>query len=462
MMKKAVIFIFFISLITSSFAQEVLTYSQFIEWVRANHPLTKQADLFLDLGRQELRRARGGFDPLIYGDVSEKEYNSIQYYNRRQGGISIPTMAGVEFNGFYEQNSGTYLNPERNVPQQGLLGAGAALNLGQGLFIDSRRAALRKAQIYVESTSVERIQMLNNLFLEANRSYWNWSAFYKNKEILEEGVKLAEIRFQGIRDSYILGDLPAIDTVEAYTQVLNRKYRLEAANFDYFNALQQLNVFLWDESDQPFYLSETTIPQDINSDFVLNTDAETLWLALENHPEIRLLDFNLADLEIERRLRADQLKPTIKLKYNLLAPTFDQFQYLPILENNYNFGISFKTPLFLRRERGALGVVKARICMSTYDRDLRAVRLEANLKRDIAQFENFKNQYSLFFANVDNLDLLLKGELIRFEIGESSLFLINAREVSLIDSRLILNDIAAKRNIAYARMLNSAGLGFDE
>jgi outer membrane protein TolC len=462
MMKHIIGFVLLISSYSFAQSQEVLNYPEFMNWVRSNHPLTKQADLYLELGQQELRRARGGFDPFIYGDVNEKEYNSIRYYNRTEGGISIPTMAGIEFNGFYEQNSGVYLNPESNVPQQGLLGAGAVFNLGQGLFIDSRRAALRKAQLYVESSSVERIQMLNNLFVEANRAYWNWAAFYKNREVLEEGVRLAEIRLEGIKDSYILGDLPAIDTVEAYTQVLNRKYRLEAVNFDYYNALQQLNVFLWDDSEKPFYLSETIVPQDINEEFLLNIHPENLWIALENHPEKLLLDFNIADLEIERRLRADQLKPSIKLKYNVLAPTFDQFQYVPLFENNYTFGISFRSPLFLRRERGALGLTKARIDMRQYDRDLRVVRLEANLRRDIAQFENLKNQYSIFSANVVNLERLLEGEIVRFEIGESSLFLINAREVSLIESRLILNDLAAKRNISYAKMLNAAGLGFED
>jgi hypothetical protein len=52
--------------------------------------------------------------------------------------------------------------------------------------------------------------------------------------------------------------------------------------------------------------------------------------------------------------------------------------------------------------------------------------------------------------------------MMRFEIGESSLFLVNAREVSLISAQTTLNDLAAKRKAAYAKMLNAAGLGFDD
>jgi outer membrane protein TolC len=50
----------------------------------------------------------------------------------------------------------------------------------------------------------------------------------------------------------------------------------------------------------------------------------------------------------------------------------------------------------------------------------------------------------------------------RFEIGESSLFLVNAREVSLFSSRLTLNDLVSKRRINFAKTRFAAGLGFEE
>jgi outer membrane protein TolC len=52
--------------------------------------------------------------------------------------------------------------------------------------------------------------------------------------------------------------------------------------------------------------------------------------------------------------------------------------------------------------------------------------------------------------------------MVRFDIGESSLFLVNAREVSLISAQLTLNDLSGKRKSAYAKLLNAAGLGFEE
>ena len=124
-------------------------------------------------------------------------------------------------------------------------------------------------------------------------------------------------------------------------------------------------------------------------------------------------------------------------------------------------GITFGTPLFLRRERGNLGFTKARIDYQVFQRDLRFQRLRANLESEIFSYETIDEQLRVFFNNVNGLQALLDGETRRFEIGESSLFLVNAREVSVIDARIRLNNISARRKTAYARMLNSAGLGFE-
>ena len=95
-----------------------LSYDQFMEWVKQYHPVAKQADLLLDLGKQEVRKARGGFDPYLYGSIDEKQYKEKEYYNKEEAELILPTIAGVEFQGVFEKNRGTYLNPELNVPNK--------------------------------------------------------------------------------------------------------------------------------------------------------------------------------------------------------------------------------------------------------------------------------------------------------------------------------------------------------
>lgn len=443
-------------------AQEMLSYEQFLEWVRFYHPVARQADINLRFGDQELLMARGGFDPKLYGNYDNKDFNGIEYYDKREAGIVVPTMAGVELKGVFEQNSGTYLNRERTVPNNGLIAAGASVNLGQGLFIDQRRATLRQAEIYRELTQSERQLFLNDLFVETTESYWDWATAYQNMVILEESVELAQIRLEAVKESYRLGELPAIDTIEAYTQVLNRVYRFQSSQIDFINASQNLSTHLWDQDGEPMILVDTVYPQNVLEPLELPYDEISLRTLVNDHPVIRITDFELASLDVERRWKAEQLKPVVKVNYNFLTESVGQFNESQFFENNYKWGFTVSTPLFLRKERGGLGLTKAKIDFKQNDRDLKFVQLQAKLEAEINGFQILGEQLNVFNANILGLERLLEGEQTRFRIGESSLFLINAREVSVLDGRLTLNDLAAKRKKAYAKMLNAAGIGFVE
>lgn len=441
--------------------QEVLSYEYFLELVKDFHPISKQAETTLRFGEQEMKIARGGFDPILYGNFDQKEFKETEYYRKKEAGLLVPTVAGVELKGVFEQNVGDFLDAEKTVPSNGLLAAGASINLGQGLFIDKRRAALRQAEVYINATQAERQQILNDLYLESTKVYWFWAANFENKKLLEESVALAKIRFEGVKESFREGNLAAIDTVEAYTQVLNREFRLQSAEISYFNASQELNTFLWETENVPLDISENAVPQNVLEVFELDFDKEKMREMIENHPLLRLADFELTFLEIERRWKAEQLKPVLKVNYNFLSEAVGPVNVSPFFENNYKWGLTFQTSLFLRRERGELGLTKAKLDFKQSDRELKSIQLRTKLESEINKFETLQRQLGVFYANISGLSRLLEGEQTRFEIGESSLFLINAREVTLLDSRLILNDLEANRKIAYSKMLNAAGLGFD-
>lgn len=460
-MRRFFILFAFITVQTTS-AQEMLSYDKYMEWVKSYHPVAKQADVNLLFGEQELRASRGGFDPIVYVDMDKKRFKESNYYDKREAGLVVPTWAGVELKGLYELNSGTFLNEEQRVPDDGLIAFGGSVNIGQGLFIDKRRAALRQAQIYLEATKAERQQILNDLYLEATDVYWSWASNYNNLKVLEEGVMLAQQRFEMVKESYILGDFPAIDTVEAYTQIMDRIYRFQNAQIDFFRSTQFINTFLWDENEEEVELLEGVFPENVLDDMLFDYSKESLREYIIFHPELQLKDYDIAFTEVERRLNAEMLKPVLKVNYNFLTERIGNKVVSPFLENDYKAGLTFGMPLFLRRERGNLGFTKAKLEFKNYERDLKFVQLKTKLESEIFNFETVEKQLQVFFNNVNGLQKLLDGEMTRFEIGESSLFLVNAREVSLFNAQVTLNQLAAKRKTAYAKMLNAAGLGFDE
>lgn len=462
-MKKILITFLFIAGSINLHAQgtDTLSFDMYMEWVKAYHPLSAQADIMLTMGDMEVRRARGGFDPLVYGNLDKKSYDEKTYYDKREAGISIPTWAGIELNGVYEQNSGQYLNSENAVPNGGLLSAGASVNLGQGLLLDDRRAGLRKAQIYQQSTESDRKRMLNELYLQATGAYWNWSLAYANRTLQEEGVELAKTRFQAVKISYEQGDFPAIDTVEAATQLLNREYNLQKAENELFVRTQELNNFLWDNSGNPIALGIHTVPEKLDSDEPLTLNQEELRILISDHPELRLVDYELAGLDVDRRLKAQQIIPVVKLKYNFLSEELNQFDQTGFFENNYKWGLSVYTPLMWRKARGETRLVEAKIDFKENSRDLKELQIRTKLENELNNWNTLNTQITTYIRNVTALEMLLQGELRRFEIGESSLFLVNSREVSVFSSRVTLNELFSKRKIAFAKARFAAGVGFE-
>lgn len=446
---------------SSGRAQDILTYSDFMVWVRDFHPVARQADLTLDLGKQELRTARGGFDPMVFGNMDQKQFKDTEYYNTQEAGLLLPTLAGVELQGIVERNTGTFLNSENVVPENGLFAIGAAVNLGKGLFIDKRRASLQQAKIYAMATEMERIQVLNDLYLEAVKTYWKWAGSHANLEVRREGLKLASIRFEGIKSSFEQGDLPAIDTVEAYTQVLSRTIQLQKAENSFFASTQDLNVFLWDMEQNPIYLDPDVVPQELEEYFPVGIEKEVYRELVARHPELRLLEYDLDHLEIERRYKAEQLKPTVKLKYNLLTENLGGMEGIGFMENDYKFGVEIASPLFLRKARGGLGLTKTKISMVGYKRDLKSQQLRAKLEQGFNDYQVLNQQIATFRNNISGLERLLEGERVKFELGESSLFLINARETSLFDAILVNNSLFVDKNIAFSKVRTAAGLGFE-
>ena len=80
----------------------------------------------------------------------------------------------------------------------------------------------------------------------------------------------------------------------------------------------------------------------------------------------------------------------------------------------------------------------------------------------IEQYKNelkvLEQQTLLFSQLVKNYDALLTAEKRNFDAGESSLFLVNAREMALIDAQTKQIEIQAKFNKAKAGVLWAIGV----
>ncbi len=439
----------------------VLTRAAFVRIVLDNHPMARQASLRPELGAATVRSARGGFDPMATASYDEKELDEKNYFQLFDAGLKVPTWYGVELFAGFQQNQGDLLDPQNATPNDGLLKVGGQVSLGQGLFIDQRRAALRKSQAYLRATQAEQEQMLNDLLLQALNDHTDWVAAYRAQQVANTAVELTTARFDAVRGSWRGGDRPAIDTLEAFLQLQDRQMRQQQAVLNLRNAALRLSNHLWNASQQPLELQPGVIPdaQDLDPPATLNLPDTAINSALTNHPLLNQASARIDQLDIDRRLRAEYLKPELDLKYQWLGDggAANNEAGTTLLGQGYQFGVGFQMPLFLRRERGELTLARLRLTDANLGLDRDRLRIRNRISERANDIATFADQVRLGAEMVLNNERLLAGENQRFSAGESSLFLVNAREVPLIDARIRQVDLEARLRKAYFSLDHEAG-----
>jgi outer membrane protein TolC len=413
--------------------------------VLRNHPLSKNANLYRDQAAAMLLRARGGFDPKVYGDYTAKNFNDKNYFQYTEAGIKWPTWLGLELKSTLNYATGDYLNPEFSVPSRGLTTFGFNWTLGQGLLTDERRTALRQARIGIDQGQAERDALLNDLLLEAAKAYWNWVVAGNQLEVYDAALQQATNRHLAIRESYLQGDKPAIDTMETFIQVQNRLLDVNFARNDYRNAALAVSGFLWDDDGAPARPEDLpSAPEPGTQELLpaINPDRQSiLQQARISHPELRLYDAKLRTLEAERRLKVEKRKPVLDLNYNILGAGLNFFPAGSpdgpgVLASDIKWGVNVSYPLLNRKARGDLQVTDIKLAQTEFELRQKRQNIDIKVQQYANEVDNLGAQLTLYQNITENYRALLDAENEKFNFGESSVFLINTREQRWLDARV--------------------------
>lgn len=440
-MKKRFIFFLFISIQawsqTELQADSRLSLDDFLGYVKQFHPLVKQANLEVSQAQSGIIAARGGFDPKIEVDYEKKQFKSTEYYDLLNSTFKIPTWYGIEVKAGFDQMEGVYLNPQNNTPIDGLATLGIAIPVGQGLFINKRMADLKKAKLYNQLSQAERDLEVANILHQACFAYFDWYRNYNEYQLYSTYLKNAQVRFDGIKSLIREGDRPAIDSIEAGILIQSRKLSLEQSRIKTVKSKLELSTYLWMDNTVPVELQDNIFPEESlekNIESTLQTNGLLLAnLDFANHPKIRALQNKVNILEVDRRLKGDMLKPRIDLNYNFLqeSTALDNFN-----TDNYKYGLNFSLPLFLRKERGNFQVAKFKVQDAELNLQFENVALKNKIDYQIQEINSLQEQIKITRDLVGNYQTMLNSEERLFSFGESSIFLINTRENSLLTSSI--------------------------
>ncbi len=438
----------------------VLHPDTFLTQVVRYHPLANRAKLRNDMAAAELLKSKGLLDPSLNSNVQQKYFADKNYYSLINGELKIPTFYGIDFKTGYDLNRGVFLGPENSTPDNGLIYGGISLPLGQGLLIDERRAAIINARTGLEIGRLEEVDIKNELLYNAVYQYWQWYRAFNILKILEEANTIATQRFDAIRNFAANGDRPAIDTVEAGIQVQNIQVSLISSQLDLQQSQNTLLTFLWNADGVPAGTYGSNLP--LSTDEVFNSldkDLSSLVssLNINAHPYLSQLKNKLIQLDTDLKMKKDRLKPRLNVQYNPLSEAIGSRTITDYNINNYKWGLEFKMPLFLRKERGDVKLADLKIRDTELDVQQKTNELEAKLNNYIAEWSNTRNQIDAFRLAVNQYRQMLEAERRLFGLGESSLFLINTREQAYIQANVKLTELISKNRVAYYSIWYFAG-----
>ncbi len=433
----------------------LLSSEEFLNLVKENHPLSLQARLIQERANAEKLKASGNFDPKLYSDNSQKYFDDKIYYRLQNSGLEIPAWFGLTAKAGYEINDGIFLNQQNTVPASGLWFADLSLTVGKGLFIDERRAMLKQARLLQQSADFEIQLALNQLYQDALEAYWNWYRTYSVNQVFTNAVDLARVRFEAVRENAFIGEEPFIDTLEAFIQYQTRLLSQQKAQIDYTNASRQLETYLWLDGQVPLELSAGTIP--VYDDNMPDITLENDWL--EQHPQLRFYDLKIERLQVEQRLNREQLKPQVDLQYKFLnQPVVNEEFFAEYSPDNYQWGLTASFPIFLRKERGEIRKTGVKLRDTEYEQQFKQRDIENKVSALQTELSLTLQQLGETRRMVNNYQRLLQAEIIKFENGESSLFLINQREIKYLESSEKQLELEAKLYQVLAKLQATAGI----
>ncbi len=327
--------------------------------------------------------------------------------------------------------------------QYGEARAGARLNIWRDGPIDRRRANVRRAELGVDAATQSADQQRIEATRVASFRYWDWVAAGRRLAIARTWLDLALVRDAGLVRRVETGDVPAFERQENERAILQRKAQVISAQRALEQAAIELSIFLRMEDGSSLLPEPSRLPASMPEPSPLDVArvAADERAALDRRPEIKRLDAQKEQAEVERRWAENQQRPAIDVVV-VGSQDFgpgDPKQAKPVLEAAVVVDIPLLNRVANGRERAASAQVSRIEAQARLQRD----RVVADVRDAASALAASEQRATAARAELDVARKLADQELRRFELGEGTLLLVNLREQAALEAALRQIDAVA-------------------
>lgn len=435
-------FLTFVFLSLFCFAQE-LSLEDFLKVVKDFHPLSLKAGYEKEIAYARFLAAHQLFEPRIEGQLAVKNFEQKHYYSEKEIALILPVWYGLEIEGGWMQNTGGRLSNDVSFGKSTFLGA--SWRLGK-FFSDSARYEFQQAKIDKKAAIQRQKLQLNDLFFEAAAVFYQWQKIHYQKKIIDSLLLQNKERLLWIKRSVQLGDRAAIDTLDVLAQIQSFEIEALALEQGYQGAILQMNRFLFDQKQNNIPLDTALFPAAAQKPILENLDFYLL--SLEEHPKILENQYKIKAYQIDRRFKIQQFFPQLEMYYHLLNRDFGMYKNF----NEAQYGIKLKWPLLFLGSSGKFRMTQYKLKAQEAENTAFAIELENKIKTYHQNVLFLQAQYQAQEKNIATQKALYQAEQKKWRIGESSVFLLNLREVKYLESQFKALELQAKWQESYTKL----------
>lgn len=413
-----------------------LTADDVVASVERAWPVLAQARQGVEEARGALLATQGAFDLKAKSTVSRMDgyYDNTRTYSVLEQPLAT---LGIDLYAGYRSGQGTFAPYDGKA--QTLSGGewltGLRVPLLQDRAIDSRRADRQAASLDMTRAEQDLEKSRLSAYKQALAAYWDWVAAGRQYQVARDLLLLAEARDQQLADAARLGQLAPVERTDNRRAILQRRSALVAAERLVQLRAIDLSLFLRRSDGSPVRPSTDQLPPlPASADRVPDSEHILIDVARQRRPELLSVQAKQQQQEVALRLAQNQRLASLDLFGETWQGTGDGS--ISRQGQNAQFGVTFSLPLQRRKAIGKARQIEAKLTTLQLEWQWVADQISADVQDALSAVEAARAGLTLLQEEVAVAVELEGLERDRFQLGDSTQFLVNLRELATADARL--------------------------
>ncbi len=416
-------------------ASTALSLDELLIAVKRRHPLVLSQQSEKQVAEGDLQANEGAFD---FQWKSKLTRSGGFYANDRIDSLieKPTTLWGTTFSAGYRYGQGKFAlyDGKQETLTGGEWRAGIDIPLWRNGATDRRRANVERSVHSLTVAEAQITQTLVEQVRQATQRYWDWVVAGQKVKLYRGLLKAAADRDSGIGERVKHGDLPKFERQDNERTILQRQAQLIAAERQLQQAAIELSLFWRNAEGTPVQPVVEQLPAELPRPTVpvFADAADSAAVALQQRPEILRFQALQKQNDVERDLFDNQLAPRIDLQFALSRDmgAGDPSRRSTETES----ALVLEIPL----ERN---VAQGRVSSANANRE--KIELLARLQREriLADIQDVQSNLQAAFLRweLNHREWTLaqeleQGERMRFQQGDSNIFMVNQREQATADA----------------------------